>query len=103
MTVDASQVIARELEAGESLLWSGQPRKGIVFRSSDIFLIPFSVMWGGFAIFWETSVLSIAHKSDQAASLFMSLWGIPFVLVGLYLCSFVSSSMRADASTPATV
>ena len=83
--MDASQVIARELEAGESLLWSGQPRKGIVFRGSDVFLIPFSIMWGGFAIFWETSALSQARKGGSAISLFMVLWGLPFVLVGLYL------------------
>jgi hypothetical protein len=88
MTVDASQVIARELEAGESLLWCGQPRKGIVFRSSDVFLIPFSIMWGGFAIFWETTVLSQARKSGSTIPLFMVLWGIPFVLVGLYMIFF---------------
>jgi hypothetical protein len=85
MTVDASQVIARDLGADESLLWSGQPRKGIVFRSSDVFLIPFSILWGGFAIFWETSVLSQARKGGNAISLFMVLWGIPFVLIGLYM------------------
>jgi hypothetical protein len=88
MTTDASQVIARELEAGESLLWAGQPRKGIVLRSSDVFQIPFSILWGGFAIFWETSVLSQARKDGNAMSLFMALWGVPFVLVGLYLIFF---------------
>ena len=88
MTVDASQVIVRELETGESLLWSGQPRKGIVFRSSDLFLIPFSIFWGGFALFWEGSVLSQARRSGNSISLFMVLWGIPFVLVGLYLMFF---------------
>src|SRR5260370_14417493 len=88
MTVDSSQVIARELDVGESLLWSRQPRKGIVLRSSDVFLITFSILWGGFAIFWETSVLSQARKGGNAASLFMVLWGIPFVLVGLYMIFF---------------
>src|SRR5215469_2573528 len=88
MTVDASKVIVRELEAGESLLWSGQPRKGIVFRSSDLFLIPFSIFWGGFALFWEGSVLSEARRSGNSISLFMVLWGIPFVLIGLYLMFF---------------
>jgi hypothetical protein len=85
MTVDASQVIVPELQAGESLLWCGQPRKGIVFRSSDLFLVPFSIMWGGFAIFWEGSVLRQAKKDGGGASLFLLLWGIPFVLVGLYM------------------
>ncbi len=88
MTVDCSQVIARELEVGEPLLWSGQPRKGIVFRSSDVFLIPFSIMWGGFAIFWETSVFAQARKGGKTMSLFMVLWGIPFVLIGLYMIFF---------------
>ena len=85
MATAASQVIARELEAGEVLLWSGQPRKGVVLRGSDAFMIPFSLMWGGFAIFWEMSVLALAHKHGGNVPFFFVLWGIPFVLIGLYL------------------
>lgn len=67
------------LTADEYVVWKGRPGKGHVLTKSDIFLIPFSLMWGGFAIFWEMSVLLMD------APLLFKLWGIPFVLVGLYL------------------
>jgi len=46
------------LSSGEKLIWTGKPKTGIVFRSSDAFMIPFSLLWGGFALFWETSVVA---------------------------------------------
>jgi hypothetical protein len=76
---DAAMVLGPELNAGEQLLWSGRPAQGWRLRPSDAFLIPFSLMWGGFAIFWECSV--IATK----APLLFKLWGIPFVAVGIYI------------------
>jgi hypothetical protein len=87
---DTLERLRHELEPNEDLLWSGQPKSGIVFQSADVFLIPFSILWCGFAIFWEVGVLS------SPAPTFFRLWGIPFVIVGLYLVfgRFITDACR---------
>jgi hypothetical protein len=74
--------IQPELLAGESLLWVGQPQKRVIFHSRDWFVIPFSLMWGGFAIFWEWG--ASGHFGKPAPD-FFTLWGIPFVVMGQYM------------------
>jgi hypothetical protein len=82
----ADDRLANELAAGEKVLWSGQPDNRRWLYPEDLVLVPFSVLWGGFAIFWEASVLTAAsvHGGTGERALF-SLWGVPFVLIGMYL------------------
>lgn len=67
------------LQGNEKLQWSGKPKTGLSFRKEDVFFIPFSLLWCGFAIFMLVSNL---QTSD---SLMFSLFGVPFVLMGLMM------------------
>ncbi len=85
----ATGSIATQLLDSERMGWTGGPGTGIRLQAMDAVLIPFSLLWCGFAFFWEYSVISMGH-----APFIMRLWGIPFVLVGLY---FVVGRFILDA------
>ncbi|OFX00348.1 MAG: hypothetical protein A3E78_02965 [Alphaproteobacteria bacterium RIFCSPHIGHO2_12_FULL_63_12] len=77
------------LREGEELLWQGRPPGGVIFRTYDIFFVPFSIIWTGFAIFWTLIVyLELAPKMfgggklEPEAFAFLII-GPLFVIVGL--------------------
>jgi hypothetical protein len=84
MTYSYSTSIEHELDGNERLLWKGRPRSGIRLRSSDAYLIPFSLVWAGFAIVWEFAAIMKIPKTNPATWIF-PLAGVPFVLFGLYI------------------
>jgi len=98
-----SEEIRSELAAGEQVIWAGQPRQGITLRGSDVFAIPFSLFFAGFSVFWMHGAAS------SGAPLPFVLFGVPFVVVGLYLVIgrfFVEAKQRAEtyyAVTPQRV
>lgn len=79
MTFDTYQFCRPYLVSGEHIVWKGKPGKGNLLTSADWFLIPFSIAWCGFAFFWEYTVLS------YGAAPFFSLFGLPFIIIGLYI------------------
>lgn len=78
MTPGADSALAR-LAVDEYIVWTGHPDPAVVFGPQDLLLVPFSVLWAGFAVFWELGVVS------SGAPLFFRLWGVPFVLIGAYI------------------
>jgi hypothetical protein len=87
MDIDAQTVISDVLDSGERFIWAGIPQQGFMLKSSDIFMIPFSLLWGGFAIYWEYMALTITPDANNGtgADIVFPLFGIPFVLIGLYM------------------
>jgi hypothetical protein len=87
MLADIPKKFQAELNPGEQVIWSGQPKQGFILRPTDVLMIPISLMWGGFAIFWESAAIamSLAGKMPFPISLIFPLFGLPFVLFGLYL------------------
>ncbi|MDB5469636.1 MAG: hypothetical protein JWR84_1196 [Caulobacter sp.] len=77
--MERERLLKPYLRPDERLVWTGAPARGLVLTAQDIYLIPFSLMWGGFAIFWESTVLGTGAPG------FMALFGIPFVLMGLFM------------------
>lgn len=86
ITIDAraAQRIQPYLLSDETMHWAGVPNPNIIFHSDDWALVPFSLLWGGFAIVWEAGALGY-FGDTQNSDAFMVLWGIPFVLVGQYM------------------
>src|SRR5437660_832775 len=69
--------VANELDAGERLVWAGQPRVDLAMRSAFL-LVPFGVVFTGFALIW------ILVAGVMSAGLMVPC-GLPFVAVGILL------------------
>src|SRR5689334_22188873 len=66
------------LSAGEKLIWTGRPKGGIVFRSSDAVMIPFSLVWASLVLF-------IFPFTGGVMPFPFSLVHLFFVIVALYI------------------
>jgi hypothetical protein len=76
--MDPAAQLQPYLRGGEQLLWAGRPDPRVWLTSADIFLIPFSILWSTFAVFWEVGATS------RGGGVFPSVLGIPLVVAGLY-------------------
>ena len=65
---EPESVIKSELSNDERLLWTGQPKQGMVFRGFDGFLIPFSLLWCGFIVLGMAMVFTAGFASEDSES-----------------------------------
>jgi len=92
------EMLRGQLAPGEKVVWEGRPKPGVLFTSADFLLIPFSIVWCAFAIFWTTTASvvtwgpSAAGRSTPAFP--FPIFGLMFVAVGLY---FVIGRFAVDA------
>ena len=72
--------LQQELLDGETIEWCGEPKPSAVFTTWDILMIPFSLLWCSFAIFWEVTVITAG-----VPLLIFPLFGSFAVIIGLYI------------------
>ncbi len=65
------------LESGEKLVWTGKPEKGNLMTLTEMFLIPLSVLWLSFAVYWTVSVI-------QDGIYPFAVFGFAFICAGMY-------------------
>ena len=83
---NAEADIATYLEAGEKIVWTGVPIRGLLFRHEDRFVLPFGIAWLALISF---SLMTAAFGTRNAGGILPAL---PFLVlplfflgVGLYL------------------
>ncbi len=80
------------LEDKENIIWTDKPKTGIVFRSEDIIMIPFSILWVINAIYFFTSAYSLS------APFFFLLSSFIFVIIGVFsvFARFIIDVLQRD-------
>lgn len=78
MDFDAQQQVQPQISGSERLMWAGRPKRGLLLRREDVFVIPVSILWCGMAISFAVA----AHSSG--APWFFDVVALFFVAVGLH-------------------
>ncbi len=81
--------------ADERLLWTGKPVKEIRLLPSEKIIMVFGAFWTAFSAFWIAMAYAgtAEMEGDAIMANIFPLFGIPFLLVGLYL--MIISPIRA--------
>jgi hypothetical protein len=83
---ELQMIVDGELNQGEDLVWSGQPRP-VRFMLQCLPIVLFGIPWTAFAIFWICGAAGFKIPDFSKGESFFPLFGIPFVLIGLGMLS----------------
>ncbi len=77
------------LMEGEEILWRGKPNAKQLLTREDIFLLPFSILWGGFSVGLTVFMTARGELGNMPPVFFI------FPIIGIYLLfgRFVHRSM----------
>ena len=87
------QLVTDELASGERVRWAGRPIPRYTFSWVALFPVFFAVPWTLFALFWMAGAAGVLDNGFKGFGqldterLIFSLFGIPFVLIGLAMLS----------------
>jgi hypothetical protein len=88
----ADDLFTNRLLSGERILWSGKPGQGLLLTELDIYLIPFSLLWCGFMIFWTIGATRAGGFGPLLFGAFFLCYGL-YTLVGRFI---VDAWIRRD-------
>lgn len=77
MNIDIENDLRKAIAKNEKFLWTGRPRTGILLRSSDLFVIPISLLWLSIALLWIYTALKTGGDIFGAFALL-------FMIIGFY-------------------
>jgi hypothetical protein len=107
LPVELQNRLDKEINSDENVLWSGQPAAGLRHHLNTLPAVLFGIPWTAFSIFWVTMAISMGSHMPRTADSFpfslmsvvMPLFGLPFILVGLYMLSSPYWQMRKSSKT----
>jgi len=91
-------VIQSEIPDDETILWAGQPSEWEASKNGWP-LFGFAIPWTLFAIFWMFAAAGFGMPNFADGTGFFSLFGIPFVLVGLFMLASPFFAARSARNT----
>src|SRR5215510_7839109 len=81
----SAEAFQSELAGDESLLWSGQPDRSVIFHTDDLFTIPFALTWGALVIYGQMSLLVADGHIRNPVPWPSVVWALPFQVLAQYL------------------